>query len=148
VPQDSSPVRVSSLKRQKLRRSYTAAQARRARAMVAPAGVLSITHGIAATLPVVAITSVTTAIQTVHIVLFASTLPVTDRFICFEECAMISLRQRLRCLPGLCAGVAAGLLLALITRLSSGVEPAVFALLAALPFLLAALTGVAKTTTA
>jgi hypothetical protein len=61
---------------------------------------------------------------------------------------MISLRQRLQCLPDLCGGAAAGLVLALITRISSGVEPAAFALLAALPFLIAALTGVAKTTTA
>jgi hypothetical protein len=61
----------------------------------------------------------------------------------------MSLRQRLQCLPSLCGGVAAGLLLALITaRASRGAEPAVVAVVALLPFLLAAMTGVAKTTTA
>jgi hypothetical protein len=61
---------------------------------------------------------------------------------------MISFRERLQCLPLLAGGIAAGLLLALITRTSNGAEPATFALMAGLPFLLAALTGVAKTTTA
>jgi hypothetical protein len=61
---------------------------------------------------------------------------------------MISFRQRLQCLPVLCAGIVVGLVLAMITRISSGAESAVVALVAALPFLLAALTGVAKTTTA
>ena len=61
---------------------------------------------------------------------------------------MISLRQRLQCLPSLCGGIVAGLLLVLITRISSRTELAGFALVAALPFLLAVLTGVAKTTTA
>jgi xanthosine utilization system XapX-like protein len=61
----------------------------------------------------------------------------------------MSLRQRLQCLPSLCAGVAAGLLLALITaRANRGAEPAVVAWVSLLPFLLAAMTGVAKTTTA
>lgn len=60
---------------------------------------------------------------------------------------MISLHQRLQCLPSLCGGIAAGLLLALTIRTSSGIEPALVILVAALPFLLAILTGVAKTTT-
>jgi len=59
---------------------------------------------------------------------------------------MISLRRRLQCLPFLCGGIAAGLVLALSIRLHGGTESAV-AIVAALPFLLAALTGVAKTTT-
>lgn len=61
---------------------------------------------------------------------------------------MISLRQRLQCLASLCGGVAAGSLLALLTRTSGGAEPTAVALVVALPFLLATLTGVAKTTTA
>ncbi|HLX56640.1 MAG TPA: hypothetical protein VKR83_06425 [Ktedonobacteraceae bacterium] len=61
---------------------------------------------------------------------------------------MISLRQRLQCLPELCGGIAVGLLLALIIRISSGVSHTAVILAAALPFLLAALTGVAKSTTA
>lgn len=61
---------------------------------------------------------------------------------------MISLRQRLLCLPLLCGGISAGLVLALITRISSGVEPASVMLVAGLSFFLAALTGVAKSTTA
>ena len=61
---------------------------------------------------------------------------------------MISLRQRLQCLPLLCGGVVAGLVLALITRTNSVAGPAMLILMAGLPFLLAALTGVAKTTTA
>jgi hypothetical protein len=60
---------------------------------------------------------------------------------------MISLRQRLQCLPSLCGGIAAGLLLAVIARTSNGAEPTAVAMVAALPFLLAAMTGVAKTTT-
>jgi hypothetical protein len=65
-----------------------------------------------------------------------------------EEYAMISLCQRLQYLPGLSGGIAAALLLALITRVSGRTEPIEVVLLAALPFLLAVLTGVAKTTTA
>jgi hypothetical protein len=61
---------------------------------------------------------------------------------------MISFRQRLQCLPSLCGGIAAGLVLALITGISSGAQPAAVILVVALPFLLATLTGVAKTTTA
>ncbi len=61
---------------------------------------------------------------------------------------MISVRQRLQCLPSLCGGIAAGLLLAMIAWTSSGAESTAVALVAALPFLLATLTGVAKTTTA
>ncbi len=61
---------------------------------------------------------------------------------------MISLPQRLRCLPSLCGGIVAGLVLAMIARISSGAEPVAVMLVVALPFFLAALTGVAKTTTA
>jgi hypothetical protein len=61
---------------------------------------------------------------------------------------MISVPQRLQCLPVLFGGIAGGLLLALITGITNGTEPAAIVLLAALPFLLATLTGVAKTTTA
>ncbi len=61
---------------------------------------------------------------------------------------MISPSQRLQCLPSLCGGIAAGLLLAMIARISSGAEPVAVMLVVALPFFLAALTGVAKTTTA
>ena len=61
---------------------------------------------------------------------------------------MISFRQRLQCLPLLCGGMAAGLLLAMITRAISAAEPSAVMLVAGLPFFLAALTGVAKTTTA
>ncbi len=51
-------------------------------------------------------------------------------------------------LPLLFGGIVAGLLLSLITRMSSGATPAAIVLLAGLPFCLAAMTGVAKTTTA
>jgi len=61
---------------------------------------------------------------------------------------MISLRQRLRCLPLLLGGITAGLVLALLARASGGTGPAMIMLVVALPFCLAALTGVAKTTTA
>lgn len=61
---------------------------------------------------------------------------------------MISLRERLQCLPLLLAGITAGLVLALLARASGGSEPALILLVVALPFFLAALTGVAKTTTA
>jgi hypothetical protein len=66
----------------------------------------------------------------------------------WEVCAMISFHQRLQCLPMLFGGIAAGLMLAIIARTGSGVESAMVMLMAALPFLLAALIGVAKTTTA
>ena len=61
---------------------------------------------------------------------------------------MISLRQRLQCLPLLCGGISAGLVIALIVRISSGSEPASLTLVVGMSFLLAALTGMAKTTTA
>ncbi len=61
---------------------------------------------------------------------------------------MISFRQRLQCLPFLFGSISIGLLLVLSTRISIGTESSVVALIAALPFLLATLTGVAKTTTA
>jgi hypothetical protein len=61
---------------------------------------------------------------------------------------MISFRQRLQCLPSLGGGIVPGLLLAMIARTSSGAEAAMVMLVAGLPFVLAALTGVAKTTTA
>jgi hypothetical protein len=61
---------------------------------------------------------------------------------------MVSLRQRLQCLPLLIGGIAAGLVLAMIARTSSGAEATMAMLVVGLPFLLAALTGVAKTTTA
>jgi hypothetical protein len=60
---------------------------------------------------------------------------------------MIPLRERLQCLPGLCGGIVAALVLALIARRNGGVEPVVVVLVAGLPFVLATLTGVAKTTT-
>ncbi len=61
---------------------------------------------------------------------------------------MISFRQRLQCLSLLLGGISAGLVLALLARASGGTEPAIIMLVGALPFFLAALTGVAKTTTA
>ncbi len=61
---------------------------------------------------------------------------------------MISLRQRLHGLLSLCGGIATGLLLVLVTRISGRAEPALVILVAALPFLLATLMGMAKTTTA
>ena len=63
---------------------------------------------------------------------------------------MITLRQRLQSLPLLFGGISAGLVIALIPRISSGrgAEPATFMVVAGLSFFLAALTGAAKTTTA
>ncbi len=61
---------------------------------------------------------------------------------------MISLRERLHSLPALCGGLATALLLVLVTHINSGAEPALVLLMAALPFLLATLMGLAKTTTA
>lgn len=61
---------------------------------------------------------------------------------------MISLRQRLQCLPLLFGGIVAGLLLAMVARASTATEAIIAMLVAGLPFFLAALTGVAKTTTA
>ena len=61
---------------------------------------------------------------------------------------MISLRQRLQCFPLLIGGIAAGLVLVMVARTSSGAEAALAMLMVGLPFVLAALTGVAKTTTA
>jgi hypothetical protein len=66
-----------------------------------------------------------------------------------EGMLMISLRQRLQSLPLLCGGLAAGLLLAFIARKSGGTQPPAMALLiAAMPFVLAGMTGMAKSTTA
>jgi hypothetical protein len=65
-----------------------------------------------------------------------------------EESGMISFRQRLQCLPLLFGGITAGLVLAAIAWTSRGAETTVIVLVAVLPFLLAILTGVAKTTTA
>ncbi|HLX58779.1 MAG TPA: hypothetical protein VKR83_17300 [Ktedonobacteraceae bacterium] len=61
---------------------------------------------------------------------------------------MISLRQRLQCLPLLYGGIAAGLMLTMITRVNRGAELAMAMLMVGMPFLLAALTGLGKTTTA
>jgi hypothetical protein len=61
---------------------------------------------------------------------------------------MISLRQRLQRLPILGAGVVAGLVLALMVWRRGGIEPAFIILITVLPFVLAASTGIAKTTTA
>lgn len=61
---------------------------------------------------------------------------------------MISLRQRLQSLPSLGAGVVAGLVLALMAWRKGGIEPAMVVLVTGLPFVLAAFTGIAKTTTA
>jgi len=61
---------------------------------------------------------------------------------------MISLRQRLQCLPLLFGGISVGLLLALSTRISNETKFIEVVLVTILPFLLAILTGVAKTTTA
>jgi hypothetical protein len=61
---------------------------------------------------------------------------------------MISFRQRLQCLPLLFGGIAVALVLALIARAISGTESTIAILLSGLPFALAALTGVGKTTTA
>jgi hypothetical protein len=61
---------------------------------------------------------------------------------------MISFRERLQCLPLLWGGITTGLVLALLARTSGRTEPAMVMLVGALPFFLAALTGVAKTTTA
>ncbi len=61
---------------------------------------------------------------------------------------MISLRQRLQCLPLLLGGVTAELMLALLAHASGSTEAVMAMLVVALPFFLAALTGVAKTTTA
>jgi hypothetical protein len=65
-----------------------------------------------------------------------------------ERSTMISLRQRLQYLPSLGGGIVVGLVLALIAWRSSGVEPAIGIAMTGLPFFLAALTGIAKTTTA
>lgn len=61
---------------------------------------------------------------------------------------MISLRRRVQSLPLLFGGLVAGLGLALIARKSSGAEPAVVMLAAGMPFVLAAMTGLAKSSTA
>lgn len=61
---------------------------------------------------------------------------------------MISLRQRLQSVPSLSVGIVAGLVLALIVWRRGVVEPSIVILVTGLPFLLAGLTGIAKTTTA
>lgn len=61
---------------------------------------------------------------------------------------MIPTRERRECLPTLIAGVGVGALLALTAAASGAVGPAVTMAVALLPFVLAAMTGVAKTTTA
>jgi hypothetical protein len=61
---------------------------------------------------------------------------------------VISLGQRLHCLPILTGGVALGGLLAVVAHVRGGTAPLVGDLVVAVPFLLAAMTGVAKTTTA
>lgn len=61
---------------------------------------------------------------------------------------MISFQQRLQCLPMLFGAIAAGLVLAISARTSGGADSALVMLMTALPFLLAALVGVAKSTTA
>jgi hypothetical protein len=63
-------------------------------------------------------------------------------------CTMISLRQRLQCLPLLLGGITAGLVLVLLAHARAGTQAVMAMLVVALPFFLAALTGVAKTTTA
>ena len=55
---------------------------------------------------------------------------------------------RLRCLPVLTGGVALGGLLAVVAHARGGSAPLVGDLVAAVPFLLAAMIGVAKSTTA
>ena len=55
---------------------------------------------------------------------------------------------RLHCLPILTGGVALGGLLAIVAHARGGSAPLVGDLVAGVPFLLAALTGVAKSTTA
>lgn len=63
---------------------------------------------------------------------------------------MISLRQRLQCFPLLSCGMGAGLILAVLPRISSGgeAEQVTLIIVIGLSFALAALTGVAKSTTA
>ena len=62
---------------------------------------------------------------------------------------MIRTRQGARWLAVLLGGVAAGCVLALITRArTGGAAPPLAAIVSLLPFLLAVVTGVAKTTTA
>ena len=62
--------------------------------------------------------------------------------------AMMATGPRARRVPLLVGGVAAGSLLAVLARAHGGGAPSLAPLAAALPFLLAALTGVAKSTTA
>ena len=59
---------------------------------------------------------------------------------------MIATDARVRSIPLLVSGMAAGAVLAMLTTRPGGGPPT--PLVMALPFLLAALTGVAKTTTA
>jgi hypothetical protein len=61
---------------------------------------------------------------------------------------MISLRQRLQSLPLLFGGLVAGLGLAFLAHKSGGIQPSMAVLLTATPFVLAAMTGMAKSTTA
>ncbi len=60
---------------------------------------------------------------------------------------IISFRQRLQCLPILAGGLGFGALIAVVAQARMGAEPFVAGLVAVLPFILAAMTGVAKTTT-
>ena len=55
---------------------------------------------------------------------------------------------RLQCLPAFTGGVALGGLLAVVAHARGGTAPLVGELVAAVPFVLAAMTGVAKSTTA
>ena len=61
---------------------------------------------------------------------------------------MIRGHGRLQCLPVLTSGVVLGGLLAAVAHARGGTAPLMGNLVAAVPFLLAALTGVAKSTTA
>jgi hypothetical protein len=63
-------------------------------------------------------------------------------------CTMISLRERLQCLLLLLSSITVGLVVAMLAHASGGTEAVMVMLVAALPFFLATLTGVAKTTTA
>ena len=55
---------------------------------------------------------------------------------------------RLQCLPALTGGVVLGCVLAVVAHARGGPMPLVGDLVAAAPFVLAAMTGVAKSTTA
>lgn len=61
---------------------------------------------------------------------------------------MVAVRSRVQGLPLLFGGIAVGLLLSFVMRAGRGSNPGAIPLLVVLPFCLAAMTGVAKTTTA